>query len=172
MSSDLIIADKITGERLHGLPDQWVGARVVGWMFNETSGRWWIAAYLTGGELKTASSSEAYTPSMFMQDFALRVLKHVNRHCSFGGVWLAGFMDKDMEEEFYLLWKDKDGDIQVPIEFPFAFHQLIGWKLDSFCIQATEAYSIWAEWHANMEYGKSQQVKLAQGEKPSFVSRG
>lgn len=166
--SELLIADKLTGERLHNIPESWLGARVVGWMFRETLGNWWIAAYLSDGKLKQAASRTDYAPSMLKQEFALRVLRHVNKQCNFGGVWLAGFLDKDYLEEFYLLWKDQDGDIRVPIEFPLPFETLLGWGLDSFCMQADEAHTVYAEWQRDMEYSKSQQIKRAQGERPDY----
>lgn len=163
------ITDKITGERLHSLPDSWLGARVVGWMYSETPGNWWVTGYLSDGKMKCASSKVGYAPSMLKQEFALKVLRAVNRHCNFGGAWLAGFLDKDYLEEFYLLWKDEDGDIRIPIEYPCPFESLLGCKLDKFCEDAAEAHPIYTEWKRDMDYSKSQLVKRAQGEKESGV---
>lgn len=159
-----IITDKPTGT--HGLPTEWLTKRVVGWMFDEAKGSpWWICALTRDGEFKVSSHCGTGTgPLVSYQDYAKRVLWHLNRHCHHGGAWLVGWIDNG--RRFYLLFKDADGDIQIPIDCDKRWEEIKEWSPDDWAEQAEQAYAIWAEFHRSIEYQRGQQIKLAQGEKP------
>ena len=153
-------------EHTHNLPEDWLRARVVGWMnaegvqnFQKTW--WWILAITGEGQVRTAQSDPERAPTLLSQDMARRICVYINRECAHGGAWLVGYFG----EMLYLLWKDWDGDIQIPIEVPKPLHMLLGWSMNDFAEHCEQAVSRWVEFHKNMDYGRNQQKKVAQGEK-------
>lgn len=159
--------DQIRAEQnTHNLPDKWLGARVSGWMFSEAKGsEWWICAVQTDGKWRYASFPEGDACQLHHdhRELARKVCRFLNRECSHGGAWLAGWIG----QQFYMLWKDADGDIQIPIECPVPFERFKTWEMNDFAEHAEQAHRIWMEWHYRMEYGHGQRVKLAQGERLS-----
>lgn len=150
--------------RLHNLKDQWLTARAVQWMFSETNGHWWLTTYTGDGKQLFAADKLNYKPSFEARELASRVCKYVNKHANYGGAWMAGYLSKDRPEEFYLLWKDSDGDLRVPIEFPFDLKELQGWKLDDFLFHADMALHMFREDEAKLELSKAQrEVSLVRG---------
>ena len=151
-------------KRLHNLPDKWLTARATAWMFSETTGHWWITTYTGDGKQLFAADKLNYQPAFEDRDFASRVCKYVNKHANNGGAWMAGFLSKDRPEQFYLLWKDSDGDIHIPIEFPQALKDLKEWKLDDFLFHADMAVATWKEEWAKLELSRAQkEVSLVRG---------
>lgn len=147
----------IRTNKLHNLPDSWLTARATQWMFSETQGHWWLTAYTGDGHPLYASHPQHYLPGPEERDFAAKVCKYVNKHASFGGAWMAGFLSKDRPQQFYLLWKDKDGDIHIPIEFPQKLRTLMDkWTPDDFLYHADMAINIWNDNRKALELTSSQ----------------
>lgn len=160
-----ILVDEKLNESVLELPENWLRSRVRAWMDSTESPDmdWWIGSYTPEGTWIWASSGKnSYTPLMHRIDFARRICKYVNRDCNNGGAWLAGWIRNG--REFYLLWKDPDGDIAIPMEFPQPFNTLVGWNNEDFAEHCAQAHATWVEWHKNMEYSRNQQRKLAQGD--------
>jgi hypothetical protein len=127
----------------------------------------WIGTYTPGGTwIYCSSNSDTYLPKTFRQSYAQSVAKHLNKHCNFGGAWLAGWFRGG--KEFYLLHKDHDGDIQIPIECNKPFIAIVKWPVETWERHACTAYVAWKEMRSNSDADrKKDTVKLAQGEKPS-----
>lgn len=165
MNTKVITTDIIRGEQnTHSLPDAWLGARVRGWMFEEARGaQWWICALQANGQWRYASFPDPCQLHDDHREMARRVCRHVNKHSSHGGAWLAGWIG----QQFYLLWKDRDGDLQLCEEFPLPFERLKEFSLDDFVEHCEQMIAVWREWHYGQEYGRGQRVRLAQGEQVS-----
>jgi hypothetical protein len=158
----LLITDRTGGT--HGLPTEWLGKRVVGWMSDEANGSpWWLCALTREGKFHYASHDGVNAPGEDYISYARRVCRHLNRECHNGGAWLVGWFDNGMR--FYLLWKDPDGDIQIPIECDLCWETIREWALEDWAEQAAQALSAWESFHQNMNYRPGQCVKLAQGER-------
>lgn len=163
--SKILTLDKIN-EHVHDLNDQWLGARVVGWMNSEGAEHfqktaWWIMAIYANGLVRTVQSDPSWEPPLLAKDLARKLCRYINKECAHGGAWLVGYFG----EMLYFLWKDKDGDIQVPLEFLKPLHVLLGWTNEDFAEHCDQALTRWVEWHESMEYGRGQQKRLAQGER-------
>jgi hypothetical protein len=140
----------------HNLPDKWLTARAVSWMNSETTGRWWLMSYTANGT-PVSASSKGYQPSIERQEFAKNICEYLNLQNNADGAWMAGFVDKDHEQSFYLLWKDCDGDIRIPIEFPQSFIELSTvWKLDDFLGHSAEAIAALKEYEYALDFNKGQ----------------
>lgn len=168
-SSIQLVGDKAV-KHLHELPEDWLRARVRGWMelCESPDLAYWIGTYKANGTwISCSSQNDAWTPTQLRQTYAQDVCRHLNRQCNFGGAWLAGWFRGG--REFYLLWKDPDGDIQIPIECDKPMIALLKWKLTDWERQACTAHAIWHENFQKMNEirpGKDT-VKVAQGEKTS-----
>lgn len=163
-----IVTDEKISEALHDMPEQWLRSRVRGWMELAESPDldFWIGTYTEDGKwIFCSSRQDTFAPLEHRIDYARRICRHLNRICAHGGVWLAGWIRGG--HEFYLLWKDADGDIQIPIECDRPFTLLQGWTLYNWEQQAENAYKVWSEFRKNMEFGRGQNRKLAQGEETS-----
>ncbi len=164
----MVVGEKAAGH-LHELPEQWLRSRVRGWMelCESPDLAFWIGTYTPEGKwIYCSSDNDTYVPKTYRQIYAMVVAKHLNKHCNFGGAWLAGWFRGG--KEFYLLWKDVDGDIQIPIESNVPFIKLAKWSVESWERQACTAFAIWKEMRSHSEAGRKQDtVKVAQGEKPS-----
>ena len=88
-------------------------SRVAGWMWNICNGMPWVVVTNTAdGKTITGASSMEYgqafdSPRMA---YATKVAAYLNRECAHGGAWLAAWIGT---EQFILLWKDQDGDLQI-----------------------------------------------------------
>lgn len=161
MSQIIHVADE---QNTHALPDAWLGARVRGWMFDEAKGaHWWITALTTDGKWREAAFPDSSALHADNKQLARSVVRYLNTNCAHGGAWLAGWIGP----QFYLCWKDSDGDMQVVEEFPIPNVRLSAFNLDDFAEHAEQMLAIWKEWHYGMEYAPGQTVKLAQGERVS-----
>src|SRR5574340_1449619 len=120
-------------KELHNVHDRWLENRTVEWFYSETKGKWWICWPRHDGKPMYATYRQDWEPSEERKEFAFKICSYINREAGEGGVWMAGYIDKDLDQEFYLLWRDHDGDIQIPIEFPQQFKELSEkWSEDDF----------------------------------------
>lgn len=161
-----IIEDRISAPG-HNMPEAWLRARVRGWMEVESpDALYWIGSYSADGKWIFCSSwRDTYRPTDYRMKYAQDVGRHLNREASAGGAWLVGWIRGG--HEFYLLWKDPDGDIQIPIEAKKPWIVLQRYTLDDWLKHATAALGVWSEWKRTMEYTNNQTVKLAQGQQPT-----
>ena len=110
----IVLDGKISDKNTHSLPTEWLGARLVAWMFDEAGGsKWWLCALTCEGDYRYASHDNQHKPPLDHVEYARNVNRFVNRVANHGGAWVTGWFD---DVRFYMLWKDKDGDLQIPIE--------------------------------------------------------
>jgi len=162
MDTQVITTDILRGEQnTHGLPDAWLGARVRGWMFEEARGaQWWICALQMDGKWRYASFPEPCLLHNDHREMARKICRFVNKCSSHGGAWLAGWIG----QQFYLLWKDRDGDLQIVEEFPLPMERLKAFEMEDFAEHCEQMIAKWKEWMYGMEHSRNQRVRLAQGE--------
>lgn len=173
------------GQSLHKLSEEWLRARVRGWMDDENEyspgvkdgkkqvriAGWWVCTYTANGHfLEAAGGHDIYVPSLMQRDLAIRVARYINRECNFGGAWIVGWSLNG--DRFYRVWKDAEGDIHIPIETDRPVGVLIRWTLSDFANGCQNAYETWKEFHKVIEAGKSQSVKIAQGERNTAMKEG
>jgi hypothetical protein len=164
LGAGIIVADRIS-DAGHEMPETWLRARVRGWMQLVESGGmdFWIGTYTDDGKwIWCSSANDTWAPSVARQEYARRVCAVLNREAAHGGAWLVGWTKGG--REFYLLWKDKDGDIQIPIECNKPFFILSKWSPQDWVRQAEVAIGIWKEWKRDLELADGQEKKVAQGE--------
>ena len=168
--SELILPGEGFGKSVHGLDDRLIGARLLGWMTLEANGaNWWVCGLLKDGKVIAWDSTAQATNKVLRlplpldrQHFAVRALSGLVE-IGEGGTWLCAWFDNG--KRFYMLWKDEDGDIQIPIEVDVGWVRLREWSAGDLVRLASQSFKTWAEIHKNMEYRKGQQIKLAKGEK-------
>ena len=162
-TSSILLSD--AADHVHQLPEQWLRSRVRGWMeLVESPGlAFWIGTYTPEGKwIFCSSNSDMWAPKPFRQEYAMRVCRHINRHCANGGAWLTGWNHGG--REFYMLWKDPSGDLQIPIECDKPFVALQHYTDDDWAKHCHSALMVWTEHTRNLELTESQTVNLAQGE--------
>lgn len=153
---------------LHRLDDAWLRARVRAWMevVESPDLDYWIGTYTAqGGWIYGSSNADRWLPSVKRQLMAQEVCKFVNAHCAEGGAWLAGWIRGG--SVFYLLYKDADGDLQIPIECEKSFAALQEFTHFDWANHCLHAIEVWKEVRRNLELSAAQQVKQAQGERTS-----
>lgn len=162
----IVVADRIEGN-IHTLDEKWLRSRVRGWMHLESPELdFWIGSYTAEGKwIFCSSRADGWRPSDLRVAYALKVCRHINKNLAGGGAWLVGWIRGG--RTFYLLWKDKDGDIQIPIEAEKPFGELERYGLDTWLRHCSEAVLVWSEWKKNLELGAGQAKSVAQGEKVS-----
>jgi len=163
----IIVAEKLSAGG-HNVPEPWLRARVRGWMELQESPdlAFWIGAYTAEGKWIWCSSDfDQWRPAQFRIDYAMRVAKHLNQQVPFDGAWLVGWVRGG--REFYLLWKDSGGDFQIPIECDKPYVVIRNWLPTDFEHICATAHLRWVELQKHMEYSKSQQKAVAQGEQVS-----
>lgn len=149
------------GKSPHNLRDDLLGARLIPWMFLESGGDdWWLCAITASGEFVSASNDNIHKPSSDKIDYAQRICRHVNQVANHGGAWVTAWFGN---KRFYLLWKDCDGDIHIPIECDKGWEHIMDWRVCNWAEQAEQAFAVWSDFITNMEISKSQQVCLAKG---------
>ena len=168
MGESRIIRHGKINERIHSMPDDLLGARVVGWMNSEGANHfqksaWLVMAITHNGVVKTTASDDEFEPTTLQKDLARKICKFVNQNCSHGGAWLVGYFG----QMFYMFWKDRDGDIQIPLEFHQPTHVLMGWSNNDIAEHCEQALTRWAEHHEALELARNQTKKVAQGERLS-----
>lgn len=159
----IIVAERIEGQ-IHTLDEKWLRSRVRGFMHIESPELdFWVGCYTREGKwIYCSSRADAWHPSDQRVSYALKVCQYVNKHLAGGGAWLVGWIRGG--RTFYLLWKDADGDIQIPIEAEKPFAELATYRVDHWLQHCAQAVGVWAEWKKNLELGRGQDKKLAQGE--------
>ena len=147
------------------MPEAWLRARVRGWMNQQESPglAFWIGTYTAEGKwIYCSSDDDRWIPAQFRVDYAMKVAKHLNQQVPFDGAWLVGWVRGG--REFYLLYKDKDGDIQIPIECDKPFIAIRNWTPTNWEHMAATAHLKWVEWQKSLEFSRMQQKRVAQGE--------
>ncbi len=149
--------------RTHGLEDCWLTSRLVPWFHVETlDPRVWVCVLTTGGKWIYWTKDGHSEPDIHKRDYARTVVRYLNKHCHFDGAWVGAWTDG--WQTFYLLWKDRDGDIQFPIDSTLPWRELRGWAPDVWGKQASAAHEIWRDSVKVLELKAEQTRKLAQGQ--------
>jgi hypothetical protein len=164
--STIVLSDDIEAPG-HHVPEKWLRARVRGWleMIESPDLAYWVGTYTADGRwIFCSSNADTWAPKPFRQEYAMDVCRHINKQCSMGGAWLVGWIRGG--REFYMLWKDPTGDLQIPIECNKPFIVLRNYTLSDWETHCQAALGVYSEWQRNMDLSKSQQMHLAQGEKP------
>ena len=65
-----------------------------------------------------------------------------------------------------LIWKDADGDIKINNTCDVPWEQIREWDMEDWAEQAEQALSVYHEMQRKMGWSQSEQINLAQGEKP------
>ena len=157
--------DRIYG-RTHSLRDEWLMARLSAWFnVDVESPKVWIAVLHEGGKWFYWSKSGGQPP-VDKRDYARRVVSFLNKECHHDGAWLGGWTDEGFKR-FYLLFKDRDGDIQFPIDTAteLPWRELRRWALEDWGNLATGAFEQYVAAIKALELTEGQAVKLAQGQK-------
>lgn len=160
-----IITNRPTGT--HSLPTEWLGARVVGWMWAICDGLdWWVCALTRDGSYKYSSSDGVMVdvPDYNKTGYAKAVCYYLNRHCDRGGAWLVGWVGK---EKFVLLWKDHDGDLQIQNVCDVHWDEFRNWEMEDWAEQAEQAWAVFDRINREAGWQKHEQIKLAQGQRPA-----
>lgn len=164
--STIILSD--AAEHVHQMPEQWLRSRVRGWLERIESPdlAFWVGTYTADGRwIFCSSDADSWAPKPYRQEYAMNVCRHINKQCSMGGAWLVGWIRGG--REFYLLWKDPDGDLTIPIECDKPFIVLRNYTVFDWETHCQAALGVYSEHKRNLEMTDSQQVKVAQGERPS-----
>ncbi len=156
-----ILLPEEAGGATHSVDEEHLRARVRGWLSIESNWNpWWCCADTPSGKLITADYN--LVPPIVKQEFARNVMRHLNKTIANNGAWITAWLYNG--RRFYMLWKDHDGDIQIPIECDRPFFITRHWSLDDWQKHAVAAIGVWSEWHKNLDANKGQQRKVAQGE--------
>jgi hypothetical protein len=164
--SRVVMPESHLHEHLHQLPEHLLRSRVRAWVgvIESPDQDFWIGTYTADGKwIWCASRNDRWLPVEYRVAFAHKVCRHVNKAINNGGAWLCGFIRGG--RQFYMLWKDADGDIQIPIEFDHPFMVMSKWPMDSFEKKCAVALGIWSEHRRGLELGKDQTVNRAAGQK-------
>ena len=171
-------------KHLHDLPDHWLTARAVEWLLRNIKTCWWIMSFTADGTPVSASFGngvrgigdnpngktldgkdaklKTWHPPIEKQQFAKEICEYLNLSCNGGGAWMAGWVELTVEQAFYLIWKDFDGDIQLDIEFPQSSDELMNkWNPDSFVNLALTAIETWQEQRVALALRPDQITSLA-----------
>ena len=89
----MIITDRPGGT--HSLPTEWLGKRVVGWMFDEAGpAPWWVCALTREGEWRYATHHPMGSePDAEHKEYARKICTHIHRVANHGGAWLVAWID-------------------------------------------------------------------------------
>ena len=170
-SANLILPGEVTEEesrvlgRTHNIKTEWLTSRLVPWFYSETPNpKVWIC-YLTETGLwgYWLKSDRVGRPDRDKRNYARAVCQHLNAQYNFGGAWIVAWMDERWDK-FYLLWKDSDGDIQIPIECELGWRKIREWPIKDWGHQAQGAFDKWALAMAAMDLTPQNTVKRAQGQ--------
>jgi len=156
--------DRLFG-RTHSLKDEWLQARLWGWFEREETTRAWVCVLREGGKWNYWQRGDGMPPPIDKRTYARTIVSFLNRELHFDGAWVGGWMDEGWKR-FYLLWKDRDGDIQFPIDTATdqRWSQFRHWGVDVWGEHAASALSLWQSAQETLEVRPDQQMKLAQGQ--------
>jgi|GEM_PF-3432441 len=157
--------DRIVGGT-HNLKDEWLSSRLVAWFYTEAGTKCWACMLRSDGKWHYWQKDQGMTPpNAHKRDYARAVVRYLNKHLHFDGAWVGAWMD-DGYKRFYLVWKDRDGDIQFPIDTAgeVRWDEMNKWGMEVWGNHATQAFQQWG--HAMEAIGATpdQQLKLAQGQ--------
>lgn len=157
--------DRIHGST-HGLKDEWLSSRLLAWFMLESGSLCWTCTLRTDGTwrywTKVIGQAE---PDTYKRDYARKVVAYLNKNLSFEGAWLGAWMDTGWNR-FYLLWKDRDGDIQFPIDTAgeITWAELQTWSMEDWGNHVSNAHAIWVDTVKTIDAQPDQQLMLAQGQ--------
>lgn len=158
--------DRIAGGT-HKLKDEWLSSRLVAWFLAEAESKCWVCMLRTDGvwHYWMKDPGTVSQPNAYKRDYARSVVRYLNKHLHMDGAWVGGWMD-DGFKRFYLLWKDKDGDIQFPIDTSgeVRWSDLRNWAMEDWGNHATQAFQQWKCAMETVDAQPHQQLKLAQGQ--------
>ena len=142
---------------------------------DEAGGRYWALLQNSESKLIEHATGPAIVADQKM--FAADMIPALNKHLHHDGAWLIVFCDPAPGTfvpiagtnygRFVIMWMDKDGDVQFPIEFDrdFTFYLIEGPDL---MLEKCEA--AWQNWKwamkAIIQPKEGQTFKRALGEKP------
>lgn len=160
------------GKQVHGVSDQLIEARILEWMMREANGgNWWLLGVTHDGKViawdNGAGVQTGLQPPRDREHYALAVLSALNLELAQGGTWMVAWIDDC--RRFYLLWRDADGDIQIPIDCDRSWLRFREWGVDVWLRMAGGAWQQWTEIQQNLELRPDQTVRLAAGEAPKQV---
>lgn len=156
----------------HTVSDRQIEARLLQWMLTEANHtNWWVCGATHDGKVVCwDSAADRRTPYLIPKDrqyYAVRVLSKLHE-LGLPGTWLVGWIDDC--KRFYLLWKDDDGDIQIPIECDRSWLSLREWDMDTWASMAMTAYLQWQEMERVVDASPNQRFSPANGEQaPSLT---
>lgn len=151
--------------RTHGLRDEWLKARLLEWFERESQSKAWICILREGGRWHYWQKGGGFSPIADKRSYARNVIQYLNRHVNFDGAWVGGWMGEGWNQ-FYLLWKDRDGDIHIPIDTPpeLKWREMRSWGPDVWAEHASNAHTGWQAAQQVVGATADQQIKLAQGQ--------
>jgi hypothetical protein len=170
-------------KHMHDLPDTWLTSRAIEWLLHTIKTSWWIMSFTADGTPVSASYKngvrgvgdsdegkdlygkasklKAWHPDVDKQQFAKEVCEYLNLSNNGGGAWMAGWVDLTVEQAFYLLWKNFDGDIMLDCEFPQSWEELQQWDRDSFVNMGSTMLQTYNETLLHLNLTKDQQKLVA-----------
>lgn len=149
----------------HAIPEKWLRARVAGWLWNICNGLPWVVVTNTAEGKVISGASSMETANAFDQNrlgYAAKVATYLNKECAHGGAWLAAWIGG---EQFILLWKDQDGDLQIQNSCDLPWETIREWDMEDWAEQSEQAYAVYLSVHGKMAWRDSEMVKLAQGQR-------
>lgn len=149
----------------HAIPEKWLRSRVAGWLWDICNGQPWIVVTTTAdGKTISAASSPQHAQAFDSQRlaYATKAATYLNLECAHGGAWLCAWLGS---EQFILLWKDPDGDLQIQNSCDLPWETIREWDMEDWAEQCEQAYAVYLSMNARMEWRRDEQVKLAQGQK-------
>jgi hypothetical protein len=151
---------------IYRLPEEVIGARVWGFLYFESQGHYWVCAQLQNGRFRQRGTDLLqggnWSPGEEKKSYARRVCAAMNKHCRHGGLWFVCWIHDGMQ--FFLLWKDADGDIHIPIECDKPWIVIREWPMAVWERHGEEAWEAWREVWKAVEPDPAGQALVAQGE--------
>ena len=167
MANIIIPSDHESRElgKTHKLPDEWLLSRLVPWFLCETESKhiWCVYMSESGKWGEWMRDTSKAPPNTDQRHYAREVVRYLNADYNFDGAWIAAWFGDDWRT-FYLIWKDRDGDIQIPIECELSWRRIKGWSVHDWGAQATAAYESWLDTQRVLELSELETIKRAQGQ--------
>ena len=157
--------DRIAGGT-HNLKDEWLSARLVAWFLENGGATCWVCMLRTDGVWHYwMPNKKGSPPNAYKRDYARSVVRYLNKHLHFDGAWVGAWMDAGWKR-FYLVWKDRDGDIQFPIDTAgeLSWDEMKSWEMEVWGQHAAQAIEQWKHAMQAIDARPEQQLKLAQGQ--------
>lgn len=140
--------------------------------FEGAPGQFYAFVQRSNGDLLTHQVGPNVDGDLML--FASTTLSYINRHLHHDGAWCIVFthpkppLPPEMKATFHrfvLLWMDKDGDVQFPLEHDSSIIEALSWSpLD----WAKQCETAWTLWHHAMQVvldpRPDEQFKRAKGQ--------